>query len=179
MSASNANLDPALLRERFLAGMASAACTVNIVTTDGPAGRFGVTVSAMSSVSADGPAPTLLVCVNRLSRAAPAIIANGVFCVNVLRHDQSDISDCFAGRWTTADGDKFSCTEWETGPTGVPRVADGLVAFECRLAQHVEVETHYVFFGAVVDLAATAAASPLIYCNRAYGRAERLAVVAA
>ena len=41
------------LRQRFLAGMSQAACTVNVVTTDGPAGRFGLTISAMASVSAD------------------------------------------------------------------------------------------------------------------------------
>lgn len=48
------------LRARFLGGMAAAACTVNVVTTDGAAGRFGVTVSAMASVSADTERPTLL-----------------------------------------------------------------------------------------------------------------------
>ena len=36
------------LRQRFLAGMSQAACTVNVVTTDGPAGRFGLTISAMA-----------------------------------------------------------------------------------------------------------------------------------
>jgi hypothetical protein len=44
-------------------GMSHAACTVNVVTTDGAAGRHGVTVSAMVSVSADTPQPTLLVCI--------------------------------------------------------------------------------------------------------------------
>ena len=38
------------LRDRFIGGMSHAACTVNIVTTDGAAGRAGVTVSAMASV---------------------------------------------------------------------------------------------------------------------------------
>jgi len=61
------------LRARFLGGMAQAAATVNIVTTDGPRGRAGVTVSAMSSVSADMEKPVLLVCVHHLSPAAPAI----------------------------------------------------------------------------------------------------------
>ena len=41
------------LRQDFLQGMSFVAATVNVVTTDGPAGRSGVTVSAMSSVSAD------------------------------------------------------------------------------------------------------------------------------
>lgn len=68
-----------------------------------------------------------------LSPAAQAIIANGVFCVNVLRDDQSYISDCFAGRFKTADGDKFSCAEWTALATGSPLVVDSLVAFDCRL----------------------------------------------
>jgi flavin reductase len=71
------------LRDRFLQGMSCAAATVNVVTTDGPAGRSGVTVSAMSSVSADGNAPTLLVCVHEKSPTARTIIENGCFCVNV------------------------------------------------------------------------------------------------
>ena len=67
------------IRAQFLQGMSAAACTVSVVTTDGAHGRAGVTVSAMSSVSADGAAPTLLVCVHSLSPAAKTIIANGTF----------------------------------------------------------------------------------------------------
>lgn len=161
------------LRDRFLAGMACAACTVNVVTTDGPAGRFGVTVSAMSSVSADTPRPTLLVCVHHLSSAAAAIVGNGVFCVNVLRDDQSYISDCFAGRIKPPDGDKFSCATWATQITGAPRVVDPLVAFDCRLVSHQQIGTHYVFFGEAEDLFISAPGSPLIYANRAYGTPAR------
>src|ERR1700677_1056122 len=90
-------LDPAL-RQRFLNGMSHAACTVNVVTTDGRAGRHGVTVSAMVSVSAAPPRPTLLVCIHHKSAVADAVLQNGVFCVNVLRDDQSHISENFAGR---------------------------------------------------------------------------------
>ena len=69
--------DP-LLRQRFLNGMGLAACTVNVVTTDGPAGRHGVTVSAMSSVSADMDQPTLLVCIHQSvlrSRPSSAMVS--------------------------------------------------------------------------------------------------------
>ncbi|EBA01956.1 flavin reductase-like, FMN-binding protein [Rhodobacterales bacterium HTCC2150] len=115
-------MDQSNLRQGFLTGMSCAACTVNIVTTDGPAGRAGVTVSAMSSVSADTPKPTLLVCVHHLSPAADLILENGVFCVNVLRDDQGYISDTFAGRFKD---------QWATNlsaPTGLtcPRVPQGL-----------------------------------------------------
>src|ERR1700748_1116737 len=75
------------IRARFIDGMSRAAFCVNVVTTDGPAGRAGVTISAMSSVSADGASPTVLVCIHHQSKTATAILENGTFCVNVLRHD--------------------------------------------------------------------------------------------
>src|ERR671934_1301828 len=96
------------IRMQFLDGMSRAAFCVNVVTTDGPAGRAGVTISAMSSVSADGTSPTVLVCIHHQSRTAAAILENRTFCINVLRDDQSDIADCFGGRINGADGDKFA-----------------------------------------------------------------------
>ncbi len=48
------------LKQKFFEGLSHAACTDNVVTTGGAGGRAGVTVSAMSSVSADTPQPTLL-----------------------------------------------------------------------------------------------------------------------
>jgi flavin reductase (DIM6/NTAB) family NADH-FMN oxidoreductase RutF/DNA-binding transcriptional LysR family regulator len=166
--------DPTTLRQNFLEGMSQAACTVNIVTTDGPAGRIGVTVSAMSSVSADSTKPSLLVCVHQKSGAAEAIQRNGVFCVNVLRDDQADVSDTFAGRIKTADGDKFSAGRWTTQVTGAPRIVDPLVAFDCRLAQSLRYGSHHVFFGEVEDIFVQSGGHPLIYANRAYGRAARI-----
>lgn len=161
------------LRERFLGGMSLAACTVSIVTTDGAAGRAGVTVSAMSSVSADTPRPTLLVCVHHKSRAAGAILGNGVFCVNVLRDDQSRISDAFAGR-IPGLADRFGCARWSAFGTGSPRVDDPLVAFDCRVVSAERVGTHHVFIGEVEDIFAERRGSPLIYANRAYGTAARV-----
>lgn len=157
------------LRSAFLEGMSHMASTVNIVTTAGPGGRAGVTVSAMSSVSADTPAPSLLVCIHHMSSACPAILKNGVFCVNVLRDDQAYISDTFAGRIGTEDGDKFSCTEWITQGTGAPRVIDPLVAFDCRLTHSELIGTHHVMFGAVEEIFIGQQGLPLIYANRAYG----------
>ena len=116
MASAEGSLERPSMRDLFTNAMSNAACTVSVVTTDGPAGRLGVTVSAMTSVSADTPRPTLLVCVHQMSPCAEAIMQNGVFCVNVLRDDQWSISDCFAGRYRTADGNKFSCTEWAIAP---------------------------------------------------------------
>ncbi len=159
------------LRLGFLGGMSHAACTVNVVTTDGPAGRAGVTVSAMAAVSADTPKPTLLVCIHHLSPAAAPILENGVLCVNILRDDQSYISDTFAGRFKGQVADKFDCARWTVQTTGAPRVVDPLVAFDCRVISDERIGTHHVFIGEVLNIFTAKLGSPLIYANRAYGRA--------
>jgi len=166
---------PSALRQQFLNGMSQAACTVNVVTTDGPAGRYGVTVSAMVSVTADTPQPTLLVCIHHLSPAADAVLRNGAFCVNVLREDQMHISESFAGRSGAQGAQKFDCTRWTTQVTGAPRVVDALVAFDCRVTASERIGSHVVLFGAVHDVADAGAGAPLIYANRAYGVPQRFA----
>ena len=60
----------------FVAAMRANVTAVNLVTTDGAAGRFGLTVSAVSSVSAEPP--LILACLNRRSPAVSAIGRNGV-----------------------------------------------------------------------------------------------------
>ncbi len=158
------------LREQFLRGMSRVASTVTVVTTAGEAGLHGVTISAMSSVSADGERPTLLVCVHHRSAAAEAIRTNGRFAVNILRAEESFVSEHFAGRVRGEDGDKFSCTDWEAGTTGQPRVAGALAAFDCVLASEQRIGTHHLFIGAVEELYLGETGEPLIYSNRQYGR---------
>ncbi|MDQ2091868.1 LysR substrate-binding domain-containing protein [Marimonas arenosa] len=164
----------AALRDKFIGGMSHAAATVNVVTTDGRAGRGGVTVSAMSSVSADTPRPTLLVCINYQSPVAQQIIENGVFAVNILKDDQAYISDAFAGRFKDQLDDKFECCDWEAMPSGAPRVRDPLVAFDCHVVSSDKVGTHHVFFGEVDDVFIADGGSPLIYARRGYGAATRI-----
>ncbi len=175
-SANEGGAGPAYagLRDRFLEGMSRAACTVNIVTTDGPAGRAGLTVSAMSSVSADGPAPRLLVCVHRDSSACQAILMNGVFCVTLLRADQSAIADVFAGRTGAAGEERFEAADWVPMATGAPRLADPLAAFDCQLSHADQFGTHYVMMGKIKEVCFADAGDPLIYTNRSYGTSSRL-----
>ncbi|MBE8157844.1 MAG: hypothetical protein HAW59_00370 [Betaproteobacteria bacterium] len=166
MSAASENL-----RKRFIKGMGLSASTVNVVTT---AGRAGVTVSAMTSVSADGGLPTLLVCIHHLSPTAQTIVKNKCFCANVLKDDQIHISDIFAGRKHPDNGDKFSCTEWRAMPSGALRMQDPLAAFDCRVKSNERVGTHHVFIGEVKDIFVSPHGNPLIYANRAYGSSVRI-----
>src|SRR4051794_30263472 len=122
--------------ERFREAMRRMASGVSVVTTDGPAGRFGVTVSSMCSLSLEPP--SVLACVHHMSPALRAVKENGVFCANVLRFEQSHVSDSFAGRLLELKDDKFACAEWHALATGAPVLRDALIAFDCRLSREVE-----------------------------------------
>ena len=103
-----------------------------------------------------------------------AILENRRFCVNVLRQDQSHVSDTFAGRLEIAD--KFTCADWSSLETGSPVLEGALAAFDCDLVQHNLWGTHYVLVGEVRDVACLGVGGPLIYANRAYGASMPLSL---
>jgi flavin reductase (DIM6/NTAB) family NADH-FMN oxidoreductase RutF len=157
------------IRQQFIDGMSCVAATVTVVTTDGPSGCAGVTVSAMSSVSADTEKPTLLVCVNQSSSGAAPILGNGTFCVNILRDDQTFVSDTFAGRHGDKGEAKFGCADWTAGISGSPMLDGALVNFDCRLIDSRLLGTHHVLFGQVEHVRLSEPGRSLVYANRAYG----------
>lgn len=160
------------LRQSFVEGMARAATFVSVITTDGEAGRFGVTVSSMTSVSADGAAPSLLVCVHHLSPAATAILKNRAFCANLLNAGQQGHSDIFSGR--DKAGDRFDRVEWTAGQGGQPVLTGAAASFECILKTALLWETHYVIMGEVSAVRLSDQPDALLYGQRGYRRAVGL-----
>lgn len=155
-------------REQFIDAMGQAVTGVTIITTSGGTGRAGITVSAVSSVTADPP--VLLACIHRDSPACEKVRRNGIFCVNVLKDSQCAVADVFAGRGDRdAFESKFDCAVWGSLVTGAPAMRDALSVFDCRLQTSQVVGSHRVFFGIVVGTR-TSKGVPLLYAGRAYGR---------
>jgi flavin reductase (DIM6/NTAB) family NADH-FMN oxidoreductase RutF len=154
-------------RDAFVKAMRGAVTGVNVVTTDGPAGRFGVTVSAFSSVSAD-PA-MLLVCINRRSPACSAIHANKKFCVNLLSTEQRNVADTFSGRPSTGAPYDFTAAAWNDEGSGSPALADTIASFDCALETAIQSGTHTIFIGRALAVR-QGAGRPLLYTDRSYGR---------
>ena len=152
--------------EAFLGAMRVQAAAVNVVTSDGPGGRVGVTVSAMSSVSAEPP--LILACVNRRSPCVATIRQNGVFCINALSAEQSHLADTFAGRPTNGVPFDFDAASWTTLETPAPVLVDAVANLDCVIHEIVEAGSHTIFIGRVVG-AQHRNVKPLIYCDRTYG----------
>lgn len=162
--ASPAQLDDAT--SLFREGMSRVASAVHIITTDGAAGKAGLTATAVNSLSAEPP--MLLTCVKRTSSSAPILKQNGVFVVNTLAASHRELADIFAGRADVRGAEKFAAHDWIYGETGAPILQDALVSFECRTAQVFDVATHDILIGHVVAVRLGAKAQHLIYADRHY-----------
>jgi flavin reductase len=151
-------------QEDFRTAMSRLGAAVTLVTTDGSAGRHGITASAVCSVT-DSP-PTVLVCVNRASGAHQIFKDNGVFCVNVLAPEHRDLAMAFAGKLPPEE--RFAAESWSTLSSGAPVLEAATVALDCRLDQVTEAGTHSVLFGAVIATRLAREAEGLVYFNRGF-----------
>jgi flavin reductase len=168
------DMDKSQLRTLFVEGMSRAATFVAVATTDGEAGRFGVTISSLTSVSADGDHPSLLACIHHLSAAATAILKNRSFCANLLHEGQQSLADLFAGRANPDAASRFNAGDWTRGPGAQPVLAGATASFECKLATALLWETHYIIVGKVTSVTLSEEPSALLYGQRAYRRAVQL-----
>jgi flavin reductase len=139
---------------------------VSIIASGEPGQRFGLTATAVCSVSDDPP--TVLVCVNRLSGTHDVIIKNGHFSINVLAKAQEDIARVFSGGAGIRGEARFGTGTWSEGVTGSPLLTGAACRIECKLFDCWPSHTHTVFFGRVAAGDSVTDAEPLLYHQGAY-----------
>src|SRR5258708_34774264 len=132
-------VDSVLFRE----AMSRLGAAVHVITTAGPGGKAGATATAVCSVS-DAP-PTLLMCLNRRSQTNPAVVENGVFCVNTLGDGGAEIANIFAGRTGISGSDRFASGDWTVLSTGSPVLVPAAVPLDLPLLAASSLRTHNSF----------------------------------
>lgn len=156
--------------EQFKLGMRSLAGAVTILTSAHAGHRYGMTATAVCSAAAEPP--TVLVCVNRGTTTHEAIAKDGVFCINVLRAEDRELSDLFSG---TQKGDaRFRSELWTRLATGSPVLLGSLAAFDCRVVKRLVHGTHTIFLGEVEQLMFGKKGKPLLYADGQYARLASL-----
>lgn len=150
--------------------MSHFAGAVQLVTTDGEAGKRGLTLTACCSVS-DNPA-TVLVCLQKIHEYNKLFMENGVFAINTLSAAHQQLSDAFSGRFQLSQEKRFALAEWHTLVTGAPILRGALASFDCRVTSVQDHFTHYVVFGEVVGISQKMDKEALIYLNRRYHTLE-------
>ncbi len=90
----------------FRDAMASCAAGVHVITTDGAAGRYGITMTAVTPIT-DEP-PTVMLCINRKARIIPILSENGSLCINTLADEHQDVAEHFAGLTGLSPEERFA-----------------------------------------------------------------------
>lgn len=152
----------------FRSAMASFATGVTVVTTvDGNREPFGLTATAFCSVSKSPP--LCLVCVATSADPYPAMKETGCFAVNVLSHEQGELSVRFA----THGIDKFSGVAWSAGSeTGCALLSGALVSIECLVETIVPAGDHDVFIGRIQAIHVGTGLDPLVYYRGRYAELD-------
>ncbi|KXX67311.1 flavin reductase family protein [Flammeovirga sp. SJP92] len=154
-------------KQLFKEAMRHLAATVNVISTDGEAGRNGITATAVTSLS-DTP-PSLLVSVNKNGEFHDQVLKNKKFSVHILREDMSEISNCFAGYKGLQGEEKFQLGSWEFSEEN--RILENaLTNIECELQEAYDGFTHSIFIGSITSIKNTENQNdkPLLYSQGQY-----------
>lgn len=142
-------------------------CTgVTVVAAIDDGEPVGFACQSFAALSLDPP--LVLFCPGKQSRAWPAIERAGHFCVNVLTHDQRDISTVFG----TKGADKFAGVPWHPAPSGAPALDDVLVWIDCAIEAVHDAGDHYVVVGRVTTLSQPRDERPLLFYRGRYAATE-------
>ncbi len=145
----------------FKAVMRKLAGSVCVISTSSDEGLHGLTATAVCSVCAEPP--RILIVVNKSSRTHPHIVSKRAFTVNLLAEEQRQVAELFASKTS----DQFAAIEHKRLEDSCPVIDQSAAFLHCRVDQEMEVGTHTIFIGEVID-GSVAANKPLIYQDSSF-----------
>ena len=158
----SAPLDIGFLRE----ALRRVASTVHVVALKREDGCFfATTATAVVAVSFDPP--TLLVCLNRSSMIAGAILQEDVFTISTLNAGQHDVAKACAGQVEHEKRETFFGRGSKV--QNAPVLIGAQAHFVCRRVHAAIHGTHAIVLGETIDVSSRPAIEPLLYLNGTYG----------
>jgi flavin reductase (DIM6/NTAB) family NADH-FMN oxidoreductase RutF len=138
---------------------------VAVVTASDGAMRHGMTVNSLTSISIHPP--LVVVTLAKITRTYRLVSRSGIFGVTILKEDQAELADRFAGR-IAEEGDRMAGLETFNLVSGAPLLRVGLAFLDCRVVHTYDLPEATLFVGAVEAAERCAEGRPLLYLNREY-----------
>jgi flavin reductase (NADH)/cob(II)yrinic acid a,c-diamide reductase len=157
---------PNNLGDDFKEVMRRLAATVCVLTTAHEGVRWGLTATAVCSLSVNPP--SLIVCINRGADAAPAIEASGRLCVNLASHRQQDVAERFSGMLGHKGEARFEGFEWVSLNKGGVALADATASLDCAVHERLVHGTHMVLICRVEAIVIGKHRTALLYGDRSF-----------
>lgn len=158
--------DTTQVTAEFKRAMRRLAATVTIISTaDVNGNRYGMTATAVNSLSMDPP--SILICVNHSASIHAPLLGRERFCVNVLTTEHEDLVTAFSGK---LKGDaRFMVGEWRNEDSGMPYLEDSQSNLFCDIVNVTPFGTHSVIIGRVTEVRVDEEIRPLIFADGKLG----------
>lgn len=130
--------DPMDLVSEFRGAMRRLASGVGILTANGPSGPTGMAATSITSLTIDPS--TILFCINRTASLHVHLTQGRRPCVNLLAHDQREISMAFSG--SIARERRFEVGSWTPDPAGVPQLENAQANISCSIDRLIPYHSH-------------------------------------
>lgn len=158
----------AATKSDFRAALRHLAGGVSVITTGRGEDRTGLTVTSLSSLSAEPP--TVMFGLNLASSTFPVLSRHRSFGVNFLSSAQKQVADRFAGRGGEKGPARYTDAEWSEGPSGAPLLEGALATLDCELEELIERHSHAIVIGRVREVRLGGDDAALLYWRGDYER---------
>lgn len=159
------------IKKIFRDAMATLGAGVNVITTNGVAGKCGLTATAVVSIT-DTP-PTMMVSINRNSATNETFKANSRMAVNILNADQQLAAEYFGGMHQVTMEERFAAFNFIEGKGKLPILQDAIANLEGSIVATHEVGTHTLFILELDSMEMADTGDALVYFNRSFHQLPR------
>ncbi len=150
--------------DQYRSIMGNFATGVTIVTSAHDGRIAGMTANAITSVSLE---PMLLLfCADKRTRTHDMIDRSGVFAVNILTQEMSELAKVFADNGRPEE-ERFGGVKYHTARTGAPILDENMGWIECQVAYRYAGGDHTIFVAEVVN-AGERLGNPLVFWRGRY-----------
>jgi flavin reductase (DIM6/NTAB) family NADH-FMN oxidoreductase RutF len=155
--------------EQFKSLLGEYATTVTVVTTQIEDRKAGLTVSSFCSVSLTPP--LVLICVEKEARTNKLLVEGADFTVNILRDDQTEVSQRFAEPGLAIE-DQLRNLNYSLPERGGPILTESLAWMTCEQYETTDGGDHVIYVGEVLEGQPETEGNPLLYYQGDYGSFE-------
>ena len=127
---------------QFRRSMRALTSAVSVISTAHQGRMFGMTATAVTSVSMEPP--SLLVCINKSATVHDALLGCRRFYVNLLHAQQSNVASAFSSKPVET---RFANGEWTTDAVGIPFLVGAQANVLCDVDDTHSYGSHTIVIG--------------------------------
>jgi flavin reductase (DIM6/NTAB) family NADH-FMN oxidoreductase RutF len=120
----------------FRNAMRQLAGGISVITVGDGERRSGLTVTSLSSLSAEPP--VVIFCISRTSSSWPILSIDRAFAVNILAPEHIDIAERFSGKRGEKGTERYADASWSKLVTGAPVLTDAVAVLDCEVDELIE-----------------------------------------